>query len=124
MPSPDLVIIGGGAAAFAAATKASDLGKTALMINEGLPIGGTCVNVGCVPSKHLLTVGEGLYYGPRSSFEALTNGRAPDFDFTTAIAEKRGLVAALRRKNYASVVEAMNGVEFRAAGARPHSCVT
>ncbi|MDO8751826.1 MAG: FAD-dependent oxidoreductase, partial [Dehalococcoidia bacterium] len=43
----DLIIIGGGAAAFAAATKAADLGKTALMINSGLPVGGTCVNVGC-----------------------------------------------------------------------------
>ena len=42
MSSPDLIIIGGGAAAFAAATKAHDLGKTALMINAGLPIGGTC----------------------------------------------------------------------------------
>jgi len=61
--SYDLVIIGGGAAAFAAATKASDLGKTALMINSGLPIGGTCVNVGCMPSKNLLTVGDELYYG-------------------------------------------------------------
>ena len=56
--SYDLVIIGGGAAAFAAATKANDLGKSALMINKGLPPGGTCVNVGCVPSKHLLAVGD------------------------------------------------------------------
>ena len=46
MAKYDLVIVGGGAAAFAAATKANDLGKTALMINSGLPIGGTCVNVG------------------------------------------------------------------------------
>ena len=56
--SLDLVIIGGGAAAFAAATKANDLGRTALMVNSGLPIGGTCCNVRCVPSKNLLTVGE------------------------------------------------------------------
>jgi len=62
MASHDLVIIGGGAAAFAAATKANDLGRTALMINSGLPIGGTCVNVGCIPSKNLLTVGDDLYH--------------------------------------------------------------
>ncbi|MBI4197924.1 MAG: FAD-dependent oxidoreductase [Chloroflexi bacterium] len=54
MGSYDLIIVGGGAAAFAAATKATDLGKTVLIINSGLPIGGTCVNVGCMPSKHLL----------------------------------------------------------------------
>ena len=60
MDKYDLVIVGGGAAAFAAATKANDLGKTALMINSGLPIGGTCVNVGCMPTKTLLTVGDEL----------------------------------------------------------------
>ncbi|MCH8342343.1 MAG: FAD-dependent oxidoreductase, partial [Chloroflexi bacterium] len=70
----DLIVIGGGAAAFAAVTKASDLGKTALMINGGLPLGGTCVNVGCVPSKHLLTVGDELFYSQRPRFQALENG--------------------------------------------------
>lgn len=50
----DLLILGGGAAAFSAATKANDLGFTSIIINDGLPIGGTCVNVGCVPSKHPL----------------------------------------------------------------------
>jgi len=55
MPSPtdyDLVILGGGAAAFAAITEASRQGLSTAMVNTGLPIGGTCVNVGCVPSKH------------------------------------------------------------------------
>ena len=71
MQEYDLVIIGGGAAVFAAATKASDLGKTALIINAGLPIGGTCVNVGCMPTKTLLTMGDEHYYGQRSRFKAL-----------------------------------------------------
>jgi len=54
----DLVILGGGAAAFAAITEASQRGLSTAMVNTGLPIGGTCVNVGCVPSKHLLAVAE------------------------------------------------------------------
>ena len=41
MDKYDLIIIGGGAAAFAAATKAWELGKTALIINAGLPLGGS-----------------------------------------------------------------------------------
>ncbi|MEM4778829.1 MAG: FAD-dependent oxidoreductase, partial [Thermoplasmatales archaeon] len=52
----DLVILGRGAAAFSAAIKASELSKgemTIAMIGTG-PLGGTCVNVGCVPSKYLL----------------------------------------------------------------------
>ena len=52
----DLVILGGGAAALAAITEASGRGLSTAMVNTGLPIGGTCVNVGCVPSKHLLAL--------------------------------------------------------------------
>ena len=50
----DLAIVGGGSTAFAAAIKASELGAHVTLINDGLPIGGTCVNVGCVPSKGLI----------------------------------------------------------------------
>lgn len=62
MTSLDLIIIiGGGAAAFGAAIKANDLGARAVMVNAGLPLGGTCVNVGCVPSKALLWAAEVLH---------------------------------------------------------------
>ncbi len=50
----DLIIIGGGSAAFAAAIYANEQSLSTLVINAGLPIGGTCVNVGCVPSKFLI----------------------------------------------------------------------
>jgi len=55
------LILGGGAAAFSAPTKANDLGVRTRMINAGLPSGGTCVNVGCVPSKHLLEAAAGVH---------------------------------------------------------------
>ncbi len=48
-----LVIIGGGSAAFAAAIQAAELGKTAVMVEQST-MGGTCVNIGCVPSKFLI----------------------------------------------------------------------
>ena len=118
MSNYDLIIIGAAAAAFAAATKASDLGARALMINSGLPIGGICVNVGCVPTKNLLTVGDELYYGPRSRFSAISDGHTPSFDFNAAIQEKDGLVAELRHKNYANVLEALDGVTFLEAQAK------
>lgn len=114
----DYIIIGGGAAAFAAATKASDLGVRTAIINDGLPIGGTCVNVGCVPSKHLLAVGDDMFYATRSPFEALTNGHAPAFDFRTAIDEKRRLVGALRESNYVNVLGNLRGVEYIEGRAR------
>jgi mercuric reductase len=118
MAKTDLIIIGGGAAAFAAATKASELGKTALMINSGLPIGGTCINVGCMPSKHLLTVGDELYYAERPRFKALRNGHKPAFDFRAAIREKDEIVAVGRKANYIDVVESLKGVSYLEARAR------
>lgn len=57
----DLIILGGGAGGFAAAIKANDLGARATLINAGLALGGTCVNVGCVPSKTLLWAAEVFY---------------------------------------------------------------
>ena len=87
MSDYNFIIIGGGAGAFAAATKASELGLSTAMINDGLPLGGTCVNVGCVPSKHLLAVGDQLFYPQRPAFDALKNGHRPSFDFRAAIEE-------------------------------------
>jgi pyruvate/2-oxoglutarate dehydrogenase complex dihydrolipoamide dehydrogenase (E3) component len=57
----DLIIVGGGAGGFAAAIKANDLGARTALVNAGLPLGGTCVNVGCVPSKTLLWAAEVLH---------------------------------------------------------------
>ena len=49
----DLVILGSGSTAFAAALRAQELSKTAVMTEERI-IGGTCVNRGCLPSKNLI----------------------------------------------------------------------
>ncbi len=117
----DLIIVGGGAAAFSAATRASELGASALMINAGLPLGGTCVNVGCVPSKHLLTVGDEYFYPQSPRFEALANGHRPQVDFRKAILEKNRLVAALRQSNYASVLDGLRGLRYVEGYARLRS---
>lgn len=113
-----LIIIGGGAAAFAAATKANDLRQKALIVNSGLPIGGTCVNVGCVPSKHLLEVGARYYYGQRPGFPAIRTSGQFQFDFPAAIAHKNVVVESLRRSNYLDVVGNFKTVEFRSGAAR------
>ena len=118
MTTYGLIIIGGGASAFAAATKASELGKSVLMINSELPLGGTCVNVGCMPSKHLLTVGDALYYPQHPRFRALGNGHKPDFDFLAVMREKDELVATARLSNYSNVLKALENVTLVEAKAR------
>lgn len=100
-----LAVIGSGSAAFAAAIKASDLGASVVMIEKGT-LGGTCVNVGCVPSKHLLTVGDLLYYSSRNGFKGvkIRNG---SLDFKTVVGQKRRLVSELRKKKYVDVIRSV-----------------
>jgi mercuric reductase len=104
--SYDLVILGGGAAAFAAITEADRQGLSTALVNTGLPLGGTCVNVGCVPSKHLLEVGKTAFEPPRNPFDAVAyDDDQPRTDWGAAIDEKDGIVASLREQNYVDVAE-------------------
>ena len=99
----DLVIIGGGSAAFSAAIKANDLGLSTLMVNGGLPLGGTCVNVGCVPSKNLIRAAETVYHAKHSNFPGIRPLGA-EVDFGQVIRDKKALVATLQQKKYLDVV--------------------
>lgn len=113
----DLIIMGGGAAAFAAANTANRLKKKTLIINyeEILPLGGTCVNVGCMPSKALLHQGEEYYYAVRSKFRAIRlEGKA---DFLEALKETREMVNGLRAKNYTNVIEKQQYIDFKEGSA-------
>ena len=103
MEKYDLIILGSGAAAFGAAIKAVDLGAKVAMIEKGT-IGGTCVNVGCVPSKHLLLVGEINYYRNHghAGLDVSTT-----LDFTATINEKREIVQGLRNGRYIDVIDAL-----------------
>ena len=102
----DLVILGGGAAAFAAITEASNRGLSTAVVNTRLPLGGTCVNVGCVPSKHLLALAEIGYEPPNTSFDAVRYGDSePTIDWAAALDEKDDLVGQLRQENYVNVAE-------------------
>ncbi|MFK5925019.1 MAG: mercury(II) reductase [Desulfuromusa sp.] len=107
----DLIILGGGAAAFAAATEADRRELKTLMINAGLPLGGTCVNVGCVPSKHLLALGKTLHHPAHPDFPSVA-ALTPTFDFDRAMADKDELVLALRQQNYQKVLDTFSHVEF------------
>ena len=91
------MIIGGGAGAFAAAIKANELGAKTLMVNKGLPLGGTCVNVGCVPSKTLLWAGEVMHQAKHHSIPGL-DIEVKNFDFATVIQHELDLVNKLRNE--------------------------
>ena len=100
----DLIIIGGGSAAFTAAIKASELEKKVLMINDGLPIGGTCVNVGCVPSKTLIRTAEQFHIANHPNFSSIKSGNNK-INFKEVIHQKTELVEELREHKYVNVLK-------------------
>jgi len=106
----DLVILGSGSASFAAALRASELGKSVAMIERGT-LGGTCVNVGCVPSKTLIRAAESRFRGGRSPFTGLSM-HMPEVDFQTLIQEKDGLVETLRKGKYENVLFSHDAIEL------------
>ncbi|MFQ5919769.1 MAG: mercury(II) reductase [Thermoplasmata archaeon] len=117
----DLLILGGGSAAFSAAIRASELGKTAAMIERGT-IGGTCVNVGCVPSKQLLVTGKTFRTARRNPFEGL-HCEGETLDFSGAVEQKEQVVRNLRHQKYEDVLAELEGVDYiqgSATFASPH----
>lgn len=118
----DLVIIGGGSAGFAAAIRAADLGASVAMVEAG-QLGGTCVNVGCIPSKTLIRAAESYYRSRHHAFAGV-HTRADSLDLGAVVEQKRALVAELQQAKYWDVLAAYPSIElvrgrarFRANGA-------
>jgi len=100
----DLIIIGGGSGGIAAAIKANQLKIKTALVNGGLPLGGTCVNVGCVPSKTLLWIAEVLYHAKQNAIPGLTTN-VSHFEFEEVIHYERSLVEKLQTKKYTEVLD-------------------
>lgn len=94
----DLAVIGSGGGAFAAAIAARRKGNSVVMIERGT-VGGTCVNVGCVPSKALLAAAEARHVAAAQAFPGITTDAGP-VDMKTLIAGKDRLVEGLRAQKY------------------------
>lgn len=94
----DLAIIGAGGAAFAAAIAASGQGARVVLVERG-QIGGTCVNVGCVPSKALLAAAGARHGAATPPFPGIGTSAGP-MDAAALFAGKDALVAQLRADKY------------------------
>ncbi len=99
----DLAVIGSGSAAFAAAIRARDLDARVALIEANV-VGGTCVNVGCVPSKAMLAAAE-VYDRARSNPFPGVETKATGLDLTAVVAAKNELVDSLRQSKYLDLAE-------------------
>ena len=113
----DVAVIGAGSAGFSAAITAAEQGANVALIGHGT-IGGTCVNVGCVPSKTMIRAAEALH-GARAAdrFPGLT-GEAQVNDWRRLSAAKDDLVSTLRQKKYANLLPEYDTVAYLEGEAR------
>ena len=94
--SYDVVIIGGGPGGYNAAIRAGQLGLTAACVEMRETLGGTCLNVGCMPSKALLHASE-LYEMAGKEFAGLGIEVTPKLNLAQMMAQKAESVTALTK---------------------------
>lgn len=99
----DLLVIGSGGAAFAAAIRATDLGARVALVERGV-VGGTCVNIGCVPSKTLLAAADVRHTAAAHPFAGIETS-AGSVDLAALVADKAELIDGLRHAKYVDVAE-------------------
>lgn len=91
----DLIVIGGGVAGYIAAIRATQLGMNAAIIESRGTLGGTCLNVGCIPSKALLQSSENFHAATHKFKDHGIKIDKVSFDLDTMMKRKAGIVAKL-----------------------------
>ncbi|MFH1557705.1 MAG: FAD-dependent oxidoreductase, partial [Pseudomonadota bacterium] len=115
--SYDLVVIGAGSAGFSASITAADQGAQVALIGSGT-MGGTCVNIGCVPSKTLIRAAETLHNARVAARFAGITAEAELTDWRGTVRQKDALVSELRQAKYVDLLPAYNGIAYRDGPAR------
>ncbi len=109
--SYDVAVIGAGSAGFSAAITAADAGANVVLIGHGT-IGGTCVNVGCVPSKALIRAAETLHLASAAERFNGIEATAKVTDWQALVQQKQELVDDLRQAKYTDILPAYEAVTY------------
>jgi len=112
----DLVILGSGSTAFAAALHAAELGKSAVM-TEFRTVGGTCANRGCLPSKNLIEAARLVYDAAHPRYPGLTPVHMP-VNWAELVAQKDEIVQEFRAHKYESLLDEPERIQLVSGQAR------
>jgi dihydrolipoamide dehydrogenase len=114
----DIIVIGSGPGGYISAIRASQLGKKVAIIEKYSTLGGTCLNVGCIPSKALLDSSHHFYDAVHHFEEHGISVEKPSFDFSKMIDRKAKVVETttggikyLMDKNNIDVYEGLGSFE-------------
>lgn len=112
----DLAIVGSGAAAMAAAIRATAMGKSVVMIERGT-FGGTCVNTGCVPSKALIAAAQAQHTVSDAGRFPGVGATAVPVDMAALAAGTRRLAESMRSEKYVAVADSYGWRRVQGAAA-------
>ncbi len=109
--APDILVIGAGSAGFSAAITAADSGAKVVIAGAGT-IGGTCVNVGCVPSKTLIRATEAVHKDNSADrFDGL-KGASEIVNWQALVQQKQQLVDSLRKAKYEDLLPEYPNISY------------
>ncbi|NDD58027.1 MAG: dihydrolipoyl dehydrogenase [Chlamydiae bacterium] len=97
MESFDVVIIGAGPAGYVAAIRAAQLGLKVACVDKRSELGGTCLNVGCIPSKALLHASQTYYQVKKEGKQIGIRSEGLSYDFPSMMGRKKEVVASLQK---------------------------
>ncbi len=122
-PALHIVIIGSGSAAFAAALQAVERGARVTLIEGDERIGGTCVNVGCVPSKIMIRAAEIAHLQAHHPFAGISR-HEPRVGRASLLAQQQARVDALRKAKYEDILAGRPEITLLRGWARFHDART
>ena len=92
--TPDLLVIGGGPGGYVASIRAAQLGLSVVCVEFDKTLGGTCVNVGCIPSKALLGSSEHYEFAKKHAAEHGIRFEGVSVDLAQMMKRKDDVVAS------------------------------
>ena len=95
METFDLIVIGAGPGGYVCAFRAAQLGLKAALVDKRASLGGTCLNVGCIPSKALLHASEQYAYAKHGAKESGIKISGLELDLVALMAKKDSVVSKL-----------------------------
>ncbi|HET7275870.1 MAG TPA: mercury(II) reductase [Longimicrobiaceae bacterium] len=106
----DLLIVGTGGAGTAAAIRASELGASVAIVEGAEVVGGTCVNIGCIPSKNLIEAAHHVHVAG-SGFPGI-QPCDPQLAWKEVLRQKQEIIESLRQEKYLDVLASYEGVRL------------